>query len=415
MPGWSAKPLAESSEGQSLRFVARQPILDRRRRTYGYELLFRSGWENRFTGNDEIASRTVFDNVTSFGLESLIGSAIPFVNCTGEVLLQELPTLLPRHTVLEILETVHVDRELVAACNRLRALGYKLALDDFDFSARWEPLLPYVDYIKVDFRSSSVDDRRAILKRMRYCEVQLVAEKVETGAEFQIGMDEGFHLFQGYFFTKPVVLSRPALSAVVSRIRLLAELNRPELHIPNMVRILREESAVCYRLLRLANSVLMNRGKPLTDIHNALLMVGEDEFRKLASAALTAELCGTQPLETHRVILQMARFCELMSPALDCSESELYVFGMLSVIRSVLNLSPESLSGAVQLRPEMMNALLGNENVFGDLLRCSSSYAQGDWETFSSASSSLGRPERELVDVISSARHWADTIVSAAR
>lgn len=414
MPGWSTSPLSEADETQGFRFIARQPILDRRRRTFGYELLFRSGWENRYTGNDEMASNVVFDNATSFGLESLVGDTVPFVNCTRDVLLQELPTLLPRHCVLEVLEHVEVDRDLVDACKRLRGMGYRLALDDFDFSPRWEPLLSYIDFIKVDLRITSLHDRKALLKRMRHTAVRLVAEKVETGAEFQTSMDEGFHLFQGYFFTKPIVLSRPALSAVVSRIRLMSLLNRSDLDFSRLVNTLREESGVCYRLLRLANSVLISRGEPLTDIHNALLLVGEKEFRKLASAALAAELCGSQPLEAHRVILQTARFCELMGSALGCSESELYVFGMLSVVRSVLNLSPAALSGAIQLRPEMMEALLGSENRFSELLRCSASYSRGDWEKFSASSSTLGHPEQDLVDHMTSAQRWADTIIAVA-
>jgi c-di-GMP-related signal transduction protein len=46
-----------------MRYVARQPIFDRSEQVMGYELFFRSGWENYFTGSDrESASRETLDS-----------------------------------------------------------------------------------------------------------------------------------------------------------------------------------------------------------------------------------------------------------------------------------------------------------------------------------------------------------------
>ena len=40
-----------ASEAGNHRFVALQPIFDRRRKVFGYEALSRSKWNNRFTGD----------------------------------------------------------------------------------------------------------------------------------------------------------------------------------------------------------------------------------------------------------------------------------------------------------------------------------------------------------------------------
>jgi hypothetical protein len=40
----------------SLRYVARQPIFDRDEKVFGYELLFRNGIENCFSGDRDEAS-----------------------------------------------------------------------------------------------------------------------------------------------------------------------------------------------------------------------------------------------------------------------------------------------------------------------------------------------------------------------
>ena len=46
--------------------------------------------------------------------------------------------------------------------NRLRAVGYRFALDDFIFSASTEPFLEFADFIKVDLRQvDGIGDRTA--------------------------------------------------------------------------------------------------------------------------------------------------------------------------------------------------------------------------------------------------------------
>ncbi len=414
MPEWLSQQQATDTAAQFCRFVARQPILDRTRRTFGYELLFRTGWENRFAADGEIASRHIIDNAISFGMDSLVGDSIPFVNCTRDLLLRGLPTLLPTTTVLELLEDIVVDEDLLTACKRLCALGYKLALDDYDFNPQWEPLLHLATYIKVDFRTTTPRQRTDLLHRLRFRPLNFVAEKVEDEAEFRAAMDEGFHLFQGYFFTKPVVLGRPALTTVINRFRFLAELGKPGFNATEIVRLLKEEPTITYRLLRLANSAAAGVREPLTSLRTALAMIGEDQFRKMAFTAMTAELCGSQTMETLRFILQKARFCELMAPDLHMDGTELYLFGMIAVLQSTLSLSDADLAETLKLRPELVAALQGNTNDFHLLLQLFEAHNTGDWDLFSRAAARLGRAEDSVGNRCREARQWATDIMAVA-
>jgi hypothetical protein len=72
-------------QSSSYRYVARQPILDLRGRVHGYELLFRNGpKQNAFSGDGDLATRTILDNMVMFGIEKLTGGLPAFVNCTRE-------------------------------------------------------------------------------------------------------------------------------------------------------------------------------------------------------------------------------------------------------------------------------------------------------------------------------------------
>src|SRR5437016_5762405 len=108
-----------------LRYVARQPIFDREERVFGYELLFRDGLENAFTGNRDEASRATLDRSLLVGLDVLCDGRRAFVNCTRDTLIKGLVTLLPStSTVVEVLESVPADPDVVAACRSLKEAGY---------------------------------------------------------------------------------------------------------------------------------------------------------------------------------------------------------------------------------------------------------------------------------------------------
>jgi len=191
-----------------LRYVARQPILDARGHVHGYELLFRSGPASlAFSEDGDSATRTILDSSVVFGLERLTGGLPMFVNCTRESLMGGLVKVLPpQHTVLELLETLEPDPALVKTCKELKRQGYRLALDDFEWKPSWQPLVELADYIKVDLSLTTVPQRAELRRKLGRRPPKLVMERVETPQDWELARMEGFTLFQGYYFCRPVVI-----------------------------------------------------------------------------------------------------------------------------------------------------------------------------------------------------------------
>ena len=200
--------LAPSGPACDFRFLALQPIFDRRREIFGYEALARSGWDNRFTGDSDTATKLMIGQRMLHRFDELTGGHRTFVNCTREALVEGLLTLLPPSTVLELLETVESDKEVLVACRRMKTLGYQIALDDFQQSEKTEGLIALADYVKVDFRLSCKQERSEIIRCLRRNAATLVAEKIETAEEFEIALEEGFQLFQVYYLGRPKVFSK---------------------------------------------------------------------------------------------------------------------------------------------------------------------------------------------------------------
>lgn len=354
-------PTSPEHTVESLRYIARQPILDASGNLHAYELLFRSGPESVFRGDSELATRTMFDNTVVFGLESLTDGLPAFVNCTLEALTGTLVELLPPHlTVLEILETVEPTPQLLAACHRLKAQGFRLALDDFVWDPRFEPLIELADYIKIDFLLSDHDVRRSLLGRVRGKPIQLLAEKVETQEQFHQARAEGFTLFQGYYFFRPTLLSQRSVPAnSLEYFQLIAQLQRKPLDLNGICPIIKRDAALTYRLLRLVNSPIYPHHGEIRSLRSAILTVGESAFRRLAVLVVTSTLASSSSDELLRMALVRARFCELAAIPCGLDATEQYLLGMFSLLPAMLRAPLEDIAAKLPLRTAISDALRG--------------------------------------------------------
>ena len=402
---------------EALRYVARQPILDASGALRAYELLFRSGPESIFRGDGDLATRTMLDNSVVFGIESLTGGLPAFINCTLDALTGDLVQLLPPQlAVLEILETVEPTPELLAACHRLKKQGFRLALDDFVWEPRFEPLIALADYIKIDFLLSGPGIRRSLLNRIQGKPIQLLAEKVETQEQFRAALAEGFTLFQGYYFCRPTLISRRRIpSNSLHYIELLPRRQKRPLDLSALIPLIKRDAALTFRLLRLVNSPLYPHHGEIRSIRAAILVVGEDAFRHLASVAIASELAGQGAGELMRMAMIRARFCELVSDALRLEASEQYLFGMFSLLPAMLRLPLQDTIATLPLRQAIRDALLGADSLERAPLTWMEAYEQADWARCEAiAAKHRVAPALFHLAAIESIR-WAQSILQAAR
>ena len=415
-PGRSSEvdPLELSS---ALRYVARQPIMDLRGRVHGYELLFRAGPEAAFRGDGDMATRTMLDNTVIFGLDKLTGGLPAFVNCTRESLTENLVFVLPASmTVLEVLENLDPSPQLIDACRKLKSQGFRLALDDFVWKPKFEPLVKMADYIKVDFMMTGAEERQSLLGRLRGESVALVAEKIETQEEYKQACTEGFTLFQGYYFCRPVLMENRKIPANrISHIEIMQALRSDVVDLRKLTRLLKCDASLTYRLLRLVNSPMCAIRQEVRSIHAALLAVGEDAFRRIATLAIASELNSGQPTEILRMAFVRARFCEMASAGCALDSTEQYLMGMLSLLPAMMRLPMEVLAPELPLRDEIREALQGVSNPERILLQWLESHERGQWAECDEITQQNGLNEDDLVASYAEALIWAESAVQSAR
>jgi EAL and modified HD-GYP domain-containing signal transduction protein len=407
---------AGSDLPNALRYVARQPVMDRRNRVHGYELLFRAGPETAFRGNGDLATRTMLDNTVMIGLERLTGGLPAFLNCTRESLTENLVSVLPPSmTVLEILEDLAPTPRLIEACRELKTAGFRLALDDFTWKPDLEPLVAMADYVKVDFRLTNAQERVNLLEKLKGFTVALVAEKVETEVEFREACDEGFTLFQGYYFCRPVLLKSGKVPANQSlHIQILKMLRDDSLELSKLTSLVKQDTSLTYRLLRLVNSPMCAVRQEIKSIRSALLAVGEDTFRKLATLAITSEISQGQPAELQRLAFIRGRFCELTAELSGRDSSEQYLLGILSLLDAMLRTPMTDLIPHLPLCQGIHEALLQKTNEESASLEWMKFHEQGDWSGCDRMAGKIGLDAELLGECSADAVLWAEDALRVA-
>ena len=402
--------------GNGLRYLARQPIMDLRGKVCGYELLYRAGPDASFRGDGNMATRTMLDNTVIFGLDRLASGVPAFVNCTQESLTEDLVRVLPVNmTVLEILENLEPTPSLIRACRKLKALGFRLALDDFTWKPNYDPLVELADYIKIDFVLTKARERRSLLKRLRgVTEAQRIAEKIETQEEYKWAKQEGFRLFQGYYFCRPVLLTnREIPSNKLSQIKILQLLQSDVIDLRKLTQLMKREAALTYRLLRLANSPICAIRHEVRSIHAALVMVGDEAFRRIALLAITSELNAGQPAELLRMSFVRGRFCELAAGLCALDRAEQYLLGMLSLMPAMMRFPMKKLTPELPLRKKIREALEGKANSERVLLHWIESYERGDWAACDAAALAGNLNQQNLAMCYAEATVWAEAAMQS--
>jgi c-di-GMP-related signal transduction protein len=397
-----------------LRYVARQPIVDREEKVFGYELLFRDGLENAFSGDTDEASRATLDRSLLMGLDILCDGRRAFVNCTRDTLVKGLVTLLPSTiTVVEVLETVPADADVVAACRSLKEAGYTIALDDYVANDPREALAEMADIIKVEMQLTTEAERAVMMKRFGPWRCRMLAEKIETQAEFVRARDQGFVYFQGYFFRRPEMMNTRDLPANrMNYLRMLQEVSRPELNVAGLEKLIKAEASMCYRLLRYLNSAIFGFKKEIHSVRHALSILGERDVRRWVRLVAAVGAGQDKPSDLVLSALVRGRFGELLAPSVAHGESDLFLLGLLSLIDAMLEMSMADVLERIPLDHATKAVLLGKASVLRPVFQLMLAHESGEWEAAAELSRSMNLDSENVAGHYWQAQQWARKVSS---
>lgn len=366
-------------------FIARQPILDREKDVFAYELLFRDGKNNSYPSveRDEATSKLIAKSYQTLALDDISCSKKSFINFQSETLMAGLPASLdPENVVVELVAGKHNDDSLVDICKHVKNMGYKLALEDYRQDPKWTEFLPYIDMLKINTNQEDYDQIAKSVSQLANENVQLIADKVDTQDNFKIFKDIGFDYFQGYFFARPESVAQANLpTSKLTLVELMGASSSESFDIESINNVIEHDVGLSYMLLRFINNPTINKRYKITSLRHALNYMGEVEIKKFIALLALANLSDDKPIELIHLSLVRAKFCDLVGIEKNIGNNPptAFLVGLFSLLDALLDQKMENLIDKIPLVDEVKEALCGGQNDLSVYLMLVKAFESGNW------------------------------------
>jgi EAL and modified HD-GYP domain-containing signal transduction protein len=313
-------------------------------------------------GNDEISGKTL--------------GQLAFVNCSKAMLLSKIAYSYPADLLVIVLsDEIGIDSEVMDCCQELREKGYIIALTDVSHGEK--SLFRYANILSLDWRKKLNPSSVSSLKgRMRF-----LASNVETQQDYEQAKQAGFTFFQGFFFAKPIPVSRQRHEpSRVTTIQLMSESMKQPMSFTAISNIIQRDAVATYKLLRMVNSAYYSLRNEIKDVRHAVSFLGEIELRKWAILLSMLNISKDKPDELIRFSLRRAEFCQSLARHFRFDHDEYFLIGLLSLIDVVMGCTMEQALSEIIVADTVRNALTATENKPARILEALKSYELGDWD-----------------------------------
>lgn len=363
--------------------VGRQPIFNRTMDLYAYELLYRSDLSNQavIKDGDQATMQVILNTLIEMGLDNIAGHAKAFINLTRNFIVGKYPIPLPTNrVVIEILEDIKSDQELLAAARDLRQAGFTIALDDVIDVERIHPFTGISSIIKLDLMQIDRLKLPEMVTAIKQRGFSVLAEKVETQADYNTCRRLGVDYYQGYFLCKPnIVHGKKMDTSRLVLMQSLAMLQNQKTSFTDLETIIARDVGLSYKLLRLSNSGYYSFSTEVKSLRQAISLIGFDTIRGWMSLILMTTL-DDKPPELTNIALQRARMAESLSKIFGQPQPEIFfLVGLFSVLDALMDQPMTDIVAQLNLSDEISAALLNHEGLPGYILYTIKAYEKGDW------------------------------------
>lgn len=402
-------------------FVARQPIFDSKESIWGYELLFRPGEFHQQADIEDgnIASAKVIADGFVIAMEGLDNTKKLFINFPHDLLMTGANLALPSNNcVIEILETVQPTDEIIAACLKIKAQGYLLAVDDFVGQKGFEPFLEIADIVKVDVFGQPPPAVIKLAQYLQHYPCKLLAEKVEDAATYHLTKSLGFSLFQGYLFSKPEMMKGRKISTEkISKIQLLQRLSDENYKVKELAKIIATDISLSYRLLKYLNSAFFAFQKKVKSINQAITILGSNHLRQWLAVVILSDLDHTDRA-SELVFTSVRRACFLETLARESkqpphSPETMFLLGLFSMLDALLGLSMKQVMEKMPLEDEIKSAFLGTTSKAAEWLQIAVSLDFAEWQSLNVLLAKHRLAPKNVAILFNKASNWANHLLTA--
>jgi len=397
--------------------IARQAIVDDKGKVFGYELSDRTRRPSEHTTSSD--AQLLFNVLSQADTATLMGKRAMFINCAHESLGSEyLELVKPELIVLEIAPVAGNAQAMidaaVPALTEARSHGFTLAFNNTVLTAAYEKWLPLASYIKIDLLTLKADLVEPVIRlaQKKKPDARIIVAKVETAAQHKQAAALGVKLFQGHWFSKPVIETsqtiRPSHAVIVQLINAV----RKAAPVEQIEAVLKRDATLSFNLLRYINSSGFGIKTEITSFGHAVMILGLKKLFRWAALLLTLSREGGAPPVVGQMAIVRGRLMELLAAELLPPEEadNAFVTGVFSLLDTMLGIPMEKAIGAVSLPESITAALLHNKGPMAPILALTIACETADDANFARLASALVLSNHQINWAHLQALEWAESL-----
>lgn len=403
-------------------FLGRQPILDRRQNLVAFELLFRSSDENHanIKNNLSATANVIVNAYGQLGIEKTLGQHRGFINVDAELLLSDVILLLPsENVVLEIVGSTKITNDIVQRCIELKQKGYQFALDNvIEVNDEIELLLSIVHIVKIDVLAMKDEAALiALVNKLKRWPVLLLAVKISDMEHMERCTKLGFEMFQGYYFSKPEIISGKRADPAKLALLNLLTIVMSDADISDVEKEFKHQPSLSFNLVRMVNSAASGLPRKVDSIKHAIMILGRKQLQRWIQLLLYANKSSDGSMSN--AMMQMAavrgRLLELIAteerPHDKNHQDRAFMVGILSLLDALLGMEMKDIVAQLGVTDDMEKALLRREGRLGIALSLIEAMEKGEVAAAETLLIELGfLSMNELTSMDLEALDWANKV-----
>ena len=195
-------------------------------------------------------------------------------------------------------------------------------------------MVDVANIIKIDLLTLSEQELIEHVDILKQFDVKLLAEKVETDAQYQQCKQLGFDLYQGYFFCKPTIIDdKPVPDNKAAALQIISELQRPNISITEVENLVKQDISLSYKLLRCLNSAAFALPKHVNSLKQAVIYLGLDAIRSWATIIVFSNVESPVSGALLNTALIRAKMAEILAEPFETA----FILGLFSSVDAFFN------------------------------------------------------------------------------
>ena len=385
-------------------YVVRQPVKDRDDQVIGNEVMFQLGDDALYNSSEDHMAAGTIANFFMQNNEKIYDGKLIFATFTPSLLFRNTPKIFESSKlIIQIEDNVLVNPLSLMIVQKYRNQGYRFAINDFQFSARFFSILEYVDFLKINVKGrterSGESSMENIVRMARGFNKQCIAYGVDSKEDYEFAKTLGVDYLQGTYISEATLIKTAKLDFLQGNFfQLVVAVTKDTPDMTEIEEIISRDAYLTYALFKLINSRYFALSKKISSIRQALVILGIRQLKHwvylLSMQSDNKEDGGITEQVLKRSFMR-GPFCSRLARYIDglpISPGEVYMMGMFSTLEYMVDSPLEDILKELPIREEIKEALISRKGICGDLYTLVLDYERADWNSINQMVKKLGIP-----------------------